>query len=463
MMTVDRRVPIDSEVLEDYQFVPLMDYSHTYSLTDAVRICIQLAIEQSLTKHMSILEALHDNREPIIQHFRDIVLITPIVNGTFELITKRNFQLDSIEIKQTMRMDETKYTIAIWNTPNNDATSIANKVSTHGFLIIVRNNQVASSFEPPEGFTLVSTVQCANLSLLMFQYHQNSNVPEYKVISIDTEDREFSWLKKVQDLYKTDNAILLIERNKSSGLLGFWKTVRIEPDMARYTCAIIDDENAPPFNVTNPFYSSQLKLRLSLNILHNGQWGTYRHLTLKPMQSESITFNSLCIQENRSDNLQTFEWVPSINSASESEMIQVQYVGLGQRDVMLATGQLLQEISAKQTIKQNGILGIEFSGIDANGQQVMGMKIDDGALATTISSSSSDFIFNIPNSITLKEAASIPCAYLTIYSAFFIGNKIRTGQNQKILIHGGMQYIYNSFRACSNFRFYHSICLFVGI
>lgn len=427
MMAVDRRLPIDSEVLENYQFVPLMAINHIYSLTDAVRICVQLAIEQSLMKHVSVSEVLGDSREPIIEHFRDIMLITPIVNGTFKLITNRNFQLDSIEIEKPKTMDHTKYTITIWNTPNNNATSITSNVSTQGFLIIVRSNQVISSFEPPEGFTLVSSVQCSNLSLLLLHRHDLNIVPEYKVLAIDSEDLEFSWLKKIQYLHKTDAAVLLVGRAKQSGLLGLWKTVRVEPHIGRFTCVIIDDEDAPPFNVTSPFYRSQLKLGLVLNVLQNGQWGTYRQLTLKPTQCESMTLNSLCIQANRLDNLQSVQWIQSINTTSEDELIQVQYVGLSRRRV-------------EQTIKQNSILGREFSGFDANGQQVMGMKIHDGAIATRISSSSNDFVFNIPSSITLEEAASIPCAYLTIYAAFFIGNRIRKGQT--ILIYDGIHSLY---------------------
>lgn len=431
-MAIDRRQPTDTEVLEDYQFVPLMDENRTYSLTDAVRICVQLAIEQSLPKHVSILEALGDNREPIIEHFRDVMLITPIVNGTFRLITDRNLQLDSIEIKQPKAMNQTKNTIVICNTPNNDATLLAKQVSSHGFLIIVQHNQDASSFEPPDGFIQVSAVKCANLSLLVLHRH-DSNIPAHKVISIDSEDHEFSWLKKVQDSHKTDDAILLVEQNKATGLLGLWKTVRLEPSSARYTCVIIDDEDAPLFSVTSPFYCSQLKLGLPLNILQSGKWGTYRHLTLKP--SESITYNSLCIKANSLDSWGSLEWTPSIKAAPEGEMIQVKYFGLSRRDMMIATRRLSQNTRVEQTIEQSGILGREFSGIDANGQHVMGMKMDNGALATRIASCLSDFVFTIPNSLTLEEAASIPYAYLTVYSAFFIGNEIRSGQT--ILIHDG--------------------------
>lgn len=375
---IDRRQPTDCEVREDYQYVPLMDENNTYSLTDAVRICVQLAIEKSLPNHVTILEALGNNNAPIIEHFRDIVQITPLINGTFKLITDRPFQLDSIEIKQPKEMDQTKKTIVIWNTPNIDVTSIAELVSPRGFLIIVQNNQLVSNFEPPENFTLVSAVRSVDLALLML--HHNSDIPECKVISINSADAEFSWLKQVQDVQETENAILLADHDKTSGLLGFWKTVRMEPNMANYKCFIICDDDAPPFNVANPFYRAQLKLGLPLNILQNGKWGTYRFLALKPKRNE--TYSSVRIQASRPGDSQSLKWVPSINVVSEGATIEVQYIGLSRRDVMLATGRLSHESCVEQKVKQIGILGTEFAGIDANGQQVNGMRFDDEALAT---------------------------------------------------------------------------------
>lgn len=247
------------------------------------------------------------------------------------------------------------------------------------------------------------------------------------------KDAEFSWLKQVQDVQETENAILLADHDKTSGLLGFWKTVRMEPNMANYKCFIICDDDAPPFNVANSFYRAQLKLGLPLNILQNGKWGTYRFLALKPKRNE--TYSSVCIQASRPGDSQSLKWVPSINVVSEGATIEVQYIGLSRRDVMLATGRLSHESCVEQKVKQIGILGTEFAGIDANGQQVNGMRFDDEALATQISTSSDDFVFTIPTTITLEEAASIPCAYLTIYSAFFIGNRIRAGQT--ILIYDG--------------------------
>lgn len=40
-------------------------------------------------------------------------------------------------------------------------------------------------------------------------------------------------------------------------------------------------DSSPEFDVFHPFYKEQLNKNLAVNILKNGQWGTYRHLLLE--------------------------------------------------------------------------------------------------------------------------------------------------------------------------------------
>lgn len=40
-------------------------------------------------------------------------------------------------------------------------------------------------------------------------------------------------------------------------------------------------DSSPEFDIFHPFYKEQLSKNLAVNILKNGQWGTYRHLLLE--------------------------------------------------------------------------------------------------------------------------------------------------------------------------------------
>lgn len=44
------------------------------------------------------------------------------------------------------------------------------------------------------------------------------------------------------------------------------------------------DDDAPPFDLNNPFYSEQLAKDLAVNVLKDGQWGSYRHEALPPLE-----------------------------------------------------------------------------------------------------------------------------------------------------------------------------------
>lgn len=438
LLPVERRRPLDVEVLEEYTFVPLMDDTNTYSITDAIRICTELVVEKLLPKQISVFESLDDQNEPIIEQFRDVIYITPLVNGHFKLITDRDFRIDSVKIQHPNVMDRSKNTIVIWNAQNSDASSVTENVSQQGFLITVINNEKVANYRPPKDFTLISIVPCVSFSLMILQHDiVISDALSAKVIPISSNDRKFTWLKEVKNVHQeSGQAILLAERDKVTGLLGFFKTLRVEPRPTTYVCVVVDDENALAFDLNHPFYQAQLKLGLPINVFKNGKWGTYRHLAFKEDEMKEKSYHSLCLQASQSGNLKSIKWVPRIHSISEGTKVRVHYAGLSQRDLLLATRQIPQCTNVEGKIKQLDTYGREFSGITENGQQVMGMTLGEGTLASEIICSSNDFIFNIPKSMTLKDAASLPTAYLTTYSAFFIGSSINAGQ--KCLIHDGM-------------------------
>lgn len=432
----ERRKSDETEVLESYEFVPLMDASVRYSLIDAIRICIQLTVEKSLPKQLSILEVLDDNNAPLIERFRDVVLVTPRINATYKLITNRKFKMDSIQIESPNTTDHSKYTVVIYNGNHMNIKSINEKVSQQGFLIITENVENTPKFDSIDGFSLISTVKNTNISFSILQRKaiSVSGATGYKVISIHSEDYEFIWLKKVQAVQPGEKVILLAERDKNSGVLGFLNALRCETIEANYQCVVIEDDEAPAFDLENPFYKLQLYLGLPVNVLRNGKWGTFRYLDLKPPQIKLSPSIPLCVKVGQLGNLQSFEWAPT-SLDCKNESVKVCFAALSQQDLVVAKGELLKDAYVEKTVKTSGSIGKEYSGINSNNRRVMGIAFSGGALATQIWPSTNDLMFNVPDSIDLREAATIPLAYLNIYSAFFIGNRIKS--DQTVLIQDG--------------------------
>ena len=82
---------------------------------------------------------------------------------------------------------------------------------------------------------------------------------------------------------------------------------------------------------------------------------------------------------------------------------------------------------------QDCILGMEFSGRNSEGNKVMGLLPAKG-LATTVDVDQR-FLWDVPDTWTLEEAASVPVVYTTVYYALVVRGRIRRGD--KVLVHSG--------------------------
>lgn len=100
---------------------------------------------------------------------------------------------------------------------------------------------------------------------------------------------------------------------------------------------------------------------------------------------------------------------------------------------MLATGRLAVEVFGTNRLEQECILGFEFAGVNQQGERVMGTVIS-GAMATQIVPAQ-NLTWRVPDTWTLREAATCPVVYVTVYTAFFLFNPISKGKS--VLIHAG--------------------------
>lgn len=99
---------------------------------------------------------------------------------------------------------------------------------------------------------------------------------------------------------------------------------------------------------------------------------------------------------------------------------------------MLATGRISMESFDIGRLKQEMTLGFEFSGVNKNGNRVMGTAMS-GCMGTLVIPD--NLTWEIPETWSLHEAATVPVVYATVYLAFFIRSKISSGKS--ILIHAG--------------------------
>ncbi|ETN68037.1 hypothetical protein AND_000128 [Anopheles darlingi] len=311
-----------------------------------------------------------------------------------------------------------------------------NCLSDQGF-ILLRESLGYTIKEGHRRLQLVSTITLEDETFFLLQQKKsamNASVDAH-AIKVSMEDTTIPWLLELKQEVKTTPLILYAQNDASSGIIGLVNCLRKEPNIQPVTCFFIDDPNAPSFDPSNPFYKDQIDLGLAVNVYRNGQWGMYRHFKLlEPMRYEPTAGHCYgsCL---KSGDLSSLTWMlgPISERPPIGPLIRVAYSSLNFKDVMIATGRLSTETYDSSRLDQDYILGFEYSGVTAAGKRVMGI-CSLGSLSTLVEADPL-FTLDVPDEITLEQAASIPTVYATVYTAFFICSHIRKGNS--ILIHAG--------------------------
>ncbi|XP_043200491.1 fatty acid synthase-like [Amphibalanus amphitrite] len=243
---------------------------------------------------------------------------------------------------------------------------------------------------------------------------------------------QFDWLTELQKhmaegAANADNRLYLTATEHNSGILGLANCLRREPGGNTVRAVYSPDE---PLSSSDRSLASNLDLAVICR--RDGHWGTYRHLVAPPSPPQATEF--AFINTAQRGDLSSLGWVQSDDvHADPSQLCDVYYAPLNFRDIMLATGKLSVDALPGDLATQECVLGLEFSGRDRSGRRVMGLVPARG-LATTVSADP-EFLWPVPDSWTLEEAASVPVVYATAYYSLVVRGRLQKGQS--VLIHSG--------------------------
>ncbi|XP_039309287.1 fatty acid synthase [Solenopsis invicta] len=256
-------------------------------------------------------------------------------------------------------------------------------------------------------------------------------------VVIQITDKNLSWLEDVKTALKKSDSknqeVLFVSQDEETlGLVGLMTCIRRETGNTNARYVFIQDKNAPKFDLTEKFYAEQLNKGLTANVLKGGQWGSYRHVPLDVscLQVHHVYANTLKIGD-----LSSLKWIKSplsfYRNFLNKKLCYVYYAPINVRDIMLASDKLPPDVLPRNVATKECVLGHEFSGRDAEGRRVMGI-VEAKGIATTVVADL-DFLWDVPDRWTLKEAATIPIAYATSYYALFIRGRLKAGES--VLIH----------------------------
>ncbi|XP_045466442.1 fatty acid synthase-like [Harmonia axyridis] len=440
--SIPRRKQFGQPVLEKYEFVP---NEMKLSIEQSLRVNMQISLENLYAINIKIVEVIDEvtteDSEPLGPTIHQAFSDQPLIRPNIVILSKKKFDLQNITVEEKQLVSETDCHLIV-------ATKILRRplvlqqafgaLKDKGFILSREESDFDISKLPKEDLALFDVLTVHDVGSEKFVYFRKSIKPrEHKSINVSQRDEEFSWLTILQSSMKSDSEVILYAQNEDlSGILGLFNCIRREPGGMNVRCFLIFDANAPPFDPKHTFYSKQMARNMSVNIYKNGQWGTYRHLLLH--QIETLETEHCFVNPLRRGDLSSLKWIEgNLNSKTilppEKKLVQVYFASLNFRDVMTASGRINADVITMDRIEQECVQGFEFSGRTTSGRRVMGM-VTHGAMSTLIAADNY-LLWNIPESWSMEQAATVPVVYGTVIYALVLRGKIKRGDS--ILIHSG--------------------------
>jgi fatty acid synthase len=360
---VNRRRSTGVPILEIYNFIPNMSSCYL-SMLNAARFCVQLLLENVPSNKVKAVEVDScDDREPLVNHVATALSSLPLVTFECNYLSSKVLDLEKVFVEDKPLSFYSKCQFIIKSNCLNDKDfleSCSARLIPGGFIVSRENSVLKENLVLPASYQLIAKISVANEILFILQLVKSQTCDAPKTIQIKhSENEEYQWLDELKRLVKQGPVIAFAQNESHSGILGLVNCIRKEPGGSNLRCVFVHDSEAPSFDINDPFYSSQMKLGLAINVFKNGNWGTFRHF-LMDEQTEFKPRAGHCYADSliRGD-LSSMTWLagPYNFVRPKGELVAIKYASLNFRDVMMATGKLTAEVFGSGRLDQECILG----------------------------------------------------------------------------------------------------------
>ena len=385
--SVARRRPPGIPVLEAHKFIPHLP-TPMLNKINAAKFCVQLALENNPTLKVKCVEIdANDDKEPLCGFWAQAAGDLPLVTSEINYLTKKTLNMGEIVIEdgQLSAHDKCMFIIKTNCLVDNEfLESAVQRMDETGYVICRESLQLnLKDFNQlPTNYKLIAMIPTEDETIVMLRYTKPV-APITKFIRIQSNDESYEWLQELDAAIKQGPVLAIAEKEELSGILGLVNCILREPKGNNLKCVFVVDNKAPLFDLSHPFYKSQLELGHSINIFKNGQWGSYRHLTLENNIGVSSYPGHCFANSLTKGDLSALKFFsgPYNYCVPSGNIVKIKYASLNFRDVMLATGKLSLEITGSKRMDQICVLGFEFAGVTNEGKRVMGMTIS-GAMVS---------------------------------------------------------------------------------
>lgn len=377
--SIAKRKDMSEPVYSHYQFVPNVT---KLSVAESLRVNMQLILENTNSLKVKTIELdnLTETNEvdetilsPVIFN---VLADMPLIQPDLTLLSSReDLDLPNITVKNESSIAKAEYLLLVTR------DLLTNKKNLQQAFSNILDNGYVLTREPIDcDLTQLEQLKFNAISLNVLTVHnvgdevfillskQVASVANRAVVKVSSEDPNFAWLQPLKLALKNNENVVIYAQNESTnGILGLMNCIRREMDGSKLKCVFIMDENAPEFDVNNSFYNVQLQKNITINVLCNGVWGTYRHLLLGGYESVESEF--VFVKNTVRGDLSSLKWLESpltqIPKDDQRDLVNVSYSAINFRDVMLASGRINEDLATTERIFQDCAIGFEFSGIDS--------------------------------------------------------------------------------------------------
>ncbi|XP_074599538.1 fatty acid synthase-like [Brevipalpus obovatus] len=302
-----------------------------------------------------------------------------------------------------------------------DLKSITENLDKHGLLMISQNRMKS----------------CGLVSILL----RKTRLPDESTV-IELTDT-FEWIGPLKEALASvvDQRVWLVAtKSPLIGVVGMVNCLRREPKGDRIRCLYDAGNN----NLSTLELTQEMREKdLVFNVYKSNQLGSYRHHRIDPNQKIMTQAKNVYLDAQTRGDLSSLRWFRSIHDCwarlpekifqQTVKLVNVYYGALNFKDVMVASGRIPVD-AYPSILLTDCLIGMEYSGIDQDGRRIMGI-VDSRAIATTLIWQHEYFTFDVPDHWSLRDAATVPVVYVTVYYALFLRGNLQPGE--KILIHAG--------------------------
>ncbi|KAH1011869.1 hypothetical protein HUJ04_001145 [Dendroctonus ponderosae] len=437
--SIARRKYLATPVLEKYVFVP---NACRLRMAEAIRADMQILLENLYGFNVKAVELIDEATVegivPLGETVHDVLADLPLIQPEIIILSKNEMEVRNVKVEDKKLLTELDCSLVVASKlfQRSSILQIAlGSIKENGFILSREPLDFDVSAVTNQSLSIV-TVFTTDLEQLVF-FRRKTEFKAPKTVKVQMEnDKDFSWLAKLQGAVAQDGNVLVCAQNEPlSGLLGLTACIRREPGGQNIRLLFLPDP-APEFDINLPFYRDQLEKNLAMNVWKEGQWGTYRHLLLQ--QGRLAEVRHCYLNTLVRGDLSSLAWIEGPIGAGrladpDETLVYIYYASLNFRDVMVASGRINIDHITRDRREQECVQGFEFSGRTRSGRRVCGLH-RNGACGSLLEADTF-LIYDIPDSWSLEEAATVPVVYGTAYYGLIQRAQMRG--NSTILVHSG--------------------------